>query len=188
MPIPLRPLAALFCLLTLIGAGCDDPECGAGSAPTAGIILNSPSGVVTYGNFRSSPNNDCTPPGASVPALTIEGQQVEPPPSGLAPPLVLCLPRPNHIDGSSVDLGLASTDPLQLVNLDAAIDSCTLAIDRSAAVAASARFRGFCDGGRHPDGYAMAITGELGIVRRCGSADEPVTATLDGEVAVSTTF
>lgn len=174
--------------LCALAAGCgEDPVCGPGSAPAAGISAAVAGEAVTYGGFTSSPNNDCPAPGGGPTSLTIEGTQ-----AGLGPEerfsITLCLPRPDRLGGDPVPL--SDTDLVQLVDVNARLaDDCRLRLDYADAPQGTAGFAGYCDDGLHGSGYALTLDGEVAGTRICpdgmgGTTEEPVTITLTGSSAV----
>jgi hypothetical protein len=182
-----RPAAARAALLLgLLGsalAGCGDETCGPGDAPAAGVEVVTTDGAIVYGAFTSSPNNDCTPPGAAVTSLTVDGfqQGVEPP----VPTLTLCIPRPDRIGGGPLALGLTDTDPVRLVDVNAVQAGCSLALDRSDTPSATATLSGVCGNGADPAGFALALAGALNLRRSCGDAVDTVIVELRGRAAVT---
>ena len=180
------PLAAL--LLACAGAaGCggDDGEaCGPGEAPPDGITLAVGAEEVTFGEVRSSPNNDCTPPGEDGPtSLTIEAAQLDPAYDG--PGLILCLPRPDELGAGPVPLNDASlVEVIDLFGQDAA--GCDLRLDRMRSAGGSITFTGLCEAGVHPDGYAIELAATLPVTRTCpGDPASEEEASLTGTAAVS---
>lgn len=172
-------LATLPCLCLAAACGGDDDEtCGPGDA-AGGLAV----GDLTFDDFRSSPNNDCTPmQGREPTSVTIQGDQSAPDGAGF---LVLCLPRPDEIGGDPISL--ADTDRVQVVDLfgkDA--DDCTVRVDDASD--ASVTFTGFCADGTDDAGYALALEGTISVTRTCG-VDDPVAEDLEvsGTTAVVAT-
>ena len=183
--------AAAACVLGGLGCGGDDAVCGPADAPLAGAAVaiegNPGGGTIAYGDFTSSPNNDCPPPGGGPTSLTIEGTQTD-----LAPgerfSMVLCLPRPDEIGGESV--ALDDDRLVQLIDVNARLDGdCTLRLDASTPPSGTITFSGYCGDGNAGSGYALIFDGSATGTRTCpdgagGSTDEPATITLTGSVAV----
>ena len=176
----------MFALVVAFAACSDDKQCGPGAAPLE-LAMKVGTSTVTYGNFVSSANNDCNPPGSSGPiSLTVDGTQTDPPtPSDFF--ITFCLPRPSELE--SAPTAITDTSLIQIININANIDNCTLSVDRNQAMTGTADFDGLCDGGTHPDGYAMALATTVGGTRTCDMAVpptmEPVMMEIIGSVAVS---
>lgn len=184
--------------LAALAPGCGgdgDEVCGPGETPPDGVTAAIPGASITYGDFTSSPNNDCPPAEGRPTSLTIEGTQ-----AGLLPgqrfSMVLCLPRPVELDQLEVDeLGAATValdddDLVQLIDVNAALaDDCRLRRNSAMAPAGTITFSGYCEAGLATDGYALTFDGSAPGIRRCsdgmgGFTEEPVTITLSGTVAV----
>ncbi len=189
-PIPSssdRRLATLLGLaLAATAAGCsDDAACGPGDAPTAGVTLTVAGETITYGGFVASMNNDCTIAGSGVISVTIHGSQ-----SDATQALTLCLPRPDLLTATPVDLVRDPTPPLaddraQVVDVSANLaGGCTVAKDPAGTPTGTATFVGYCADGYDPAGYAIAFAGEVPLVRTCGAIEAQVTGTLGGRVSV----
>ena len=163
--------------------------CGPADAPLAGatVAIEGDPGGIAYGDFTSSPNNDCPPPGGGPTSLTIEGTQTD-----LAPgerfSMVLCLPRPDEI--GSAPISLDDDQLVQLIDVNARLDGdCTLRLDASTPPSGTVTFSGYCGDGNAGSGYALTFDGSAAGTRTCpdgagGSTDEPATITLTGSVAV----
>jgi hypothetical protein len=165
---------------TLALAGCGDEVCGPGDAPPDGVVASVAGETIRYGGFTSSPNNDCTPPGAQATSLTVDGRQLDPQPSG-SYGITLCIPRPGDLNGALVTLG--DPDRLQLIDIYAELaDGCLVQFDRTGQLSGTASFEGFCGDGTDPAGYAIAFDAGVPVTRMCdGQAD---TLQLSGRVAV----
>jgi hypothetical protein len=166
--------------LCVLGSGCggDDESCGPGDLADPGLTLARTDGEVRFGEFTSSPNNDCT--SGEVTSLTIEGRQVEP--SGESPGLVLCAPAPDRIDETAVALDDESR--IQIIDLFGAIDGCTLTLDRQGQVSGTILFSGFCDNGTSASGYAITLDGELPINESCVDSEDSYSVALRGTAHV----
>lgn len=188
----LGALGVAACVLGSAGCGGEDAVCGPADAPPAGatVAIGGPGGdaTIAYGDFTSSPNNDCPPPGGSpITSLTIEGTQ-----TGLAPDerfsMVLCLPRPDEI--GSAPIALDDDSLVQLIDVNARLDGdCFLRLEAGTAPSGTITFAGYCDDGSAESGYALTFDGSAAGIRTCldgagGSTDEPATITLTGSVAV----
>jgi hypothetical protein len=173
----------ILCILLagVSAAGCDgNTECGPGAAPAAGVALTIERGQLDYGDFRSSANNDCTPAGAEVTSLTIDGVQV-----GGTSFLTFCVPRPDRMGGAAVALGLSDDDVVRLVTVSGASDGCTLSLRRDEPPSATIQFHGYCDAGSHAAGYAISLVGTVEVDVACPSTPAAAaTATLAGTAVV----
>ncbi|HUQ08179.1 MAG TPA: hypothetical protein VM261_37050 [Kofleriaceae bacterium] len=171
-------------------AGCsdDDGNCGPGTAPADGITMTVGGETVTYGGFTASPNNDCRLANApaGVISVTVEATQV-----GGTFPFVLCLPRPDLLGADAVSLTPSrptpiETDRVMMVDSSASLSGgCTVAKDVTQMPSGTARFLGYCDGGKSTAGYAIELSGTVPLVRTCGGTMENVTGTITGTVAVT---
>ena len=151
-------------------------DCGPGGAPADGVTVTAGAGAgggesesATFGQFSSSPNNDCPPPGGDGPtSLTVQGGQVDP--ADPARFLVLCLPRPDRIGAAPI--ALDDAELVQVVDLVAApADGCRLTLDRDRGLTGQVTFSGFCDDGTSPDGYAVAFDATIPLLRVCPAGD-----------------
>jgi hypothetical protein len=163
-----------------LAPGCGDEVCGPGDAPNAGVTLAVDGRALSFGDFTSSANNDCTPAGAEVTSLTLEGFQ-----QGVADhQLTFCLPRPDRIGEEPIPI--TEVARLEVIDVVAADDGCTLTLDRDRPLAGTARFEGYCAAGGDPAGYALSFDAQLPLVRTCGDADPAdVSGELSGRTAVS---
>jgi len=187
--IPIRDprlAAAAVALVAAAAAGCSGDSCGPGDAPAAGVTLTVAGETVSYGGFTASENNDCTISGAGVISVSVHGSQ-----TGSGSALTLCLPRPDLLGADPVALVPGRVPPqpddrVQIIDLSASLSGgCTLARDPAAAPSGTAGFAGYCDGGRDPAGYALSLSGQVPLVRTCGTTVDNLTGTLAGRVAVS---
>ena len=173
--------------IALAGCSDDDGNCGPGGAPADGITMAVGSETVTYTGFTASPNNDC--PLASAPAgvvsVTVEASQV-----GGTFPFVLCLPRPDLLGADAFPLTPSrptpiETDRVMMIDSSASLSGgCTVAKDVTQMPTGTARFLGYCDGGKSTAGYAIELSGTVPLIRTCGASMENVTGTIAGTVAV----
>ncbi len=135
--------------LTSAAACGDDPACGPDEA--ADLVLGSTSGsdeLVQWGEFQSSPNNDCGEPGGPV-SLTVEGKQV-----GVAlQSIVLCMPRPDKLAGKTIDIGNSSR--VRLIDVFSFQSGGQGSLDRTRAASGTIGFTGICDDGLDPAGYSL---------------------------------
>lgn len=170
------PLAAL--------PACGEP-CGPGDAPASGVTATAGGTSVAYGQFTTSPNNDCSVAGHPT-SLTLDGIQTDP---AASPPLHLtfCLPRPDEIGGDPIPLD--DTQRIEVIDLFAEMGDCFLSLDRTAPPTGSITFSGYCDDGTDPAGYAIAFDGAVAGTLSCpdgdGGTDQSVTVTLGGQAAVT---
>jgi hypothetical protein len=184
---PSATSALALAALAALAAGCGgggDGDCGPGGAPASGVTVAAGGEGVEFGQFRSSPNNDCTAPGGGPTSLTVQGGQTDP--ADPARFLVLCLPRPDRIGGDPIALG--DEELVQLVDLTATVDGeCRVDLDRDRAPAGTVAFGGFCgDGG--DAGYSLAFDATVPLLRSCpgDTGDpEPVDGELGGAAAVT---
>ncbi len=170
----------------MIAGGCsDDASCGPGAAG-ATLTLTVGGEVVTYGEFTSSVNNDCTIFETGVISVTIHGNQI-----GGTGALTLCLPRPDLLDAETVAfaptrLPPAADDRVQLVDASATLAaSCSIVREQASVPAATATFTGYCAGGTDPAGYGLTLAGAVGLRRTCAGNTESVAGTLAGSAAVA---
>ena len=171
----------------MASAGCPgDDDCGPGGAPAAGVTLTVEGETVAYGGFTASVNNDCTISGAGVISVSVHGTQ-----TGGSQALTLCLPRPDLLGADPVALVPSRVPPraedrAMVIDTSAALaGGCTVQKDVTGEPAGTARFAGYCDGGAHPGGYALELSGTVPLVRTCGATMDEVTGTLAGTVAVA---
>ncbi len=178
----------LFAGLTGLGCGGDEAECG----PPAGLVSAGVSAQVdaveiVYGDFTSSPNNDCPPAEGGPTSLTIEGLQREPATDGRFS-VVFCVPRPDEIGSEPVAI-----DDLRLLDLsdvNAELDErCTLRRDYDQAPSGTVEFVGYCDAGLNQAGYVLTLAATVPGVERCTDdngdrVETPVSITLSGSAEV----
>jgi len=174
------PVLPALAALAALAAGCNGEEqCGPADAADD-VTLAVGGEPLAFGEFHSSPNNDCPPPEGGPTSLTVTGLQVDP---AAQRAIVLCLPRPDQIGSDPV--ALDDADLVQVVDVngqDAA--GCLLSLDRSRAIEGSAAFSGYGDGGAAPAGCALASEATVPLTRLCGEEESAVTATLAGTAAV----
>ena len=179
---------ALAVALALASAGCgdDDATCGPGDAPASGLTLTVAGETVSFGSFTASENNDCTDFSSGVISVSVHGTQ-----AGGAQPLTLCLPRPDLLGATPVAVVPNRNPPMagdrvQLVDVSAGLaGGCAVVLDAAAAPTVTATFTGYCDGGKDPAGYAVALSGDVTLTRTCNGTTDTVTGTLGGQVAVT---
>ena len=178
-------------LLAGIGlwAGCDDGGarvCGPGDAPAAGVTSSAgeAGATIAYGQFTSSPNNDCPRPGGGLTSITVDGVQTDPTPS-IPYHMTFCLPRPEQIDDGPISL--ADDSLVQVIDVWAELpDGCRLHLDRSAPPEGTIEFLGYCEAGLAPEGYAITLDATIPGERICDDLpNEPVTIYLGGTVSVA---
>jgi hypothetical protein len=163
----MRPtLAVLFSLTTLLVAqGCDEDEvCGPveGSASTLSAPIGETS--VVWTDWHSSPNNDCGETGGPV-SLTLDAQQMG---SNFA--LTLCLPRPDKLSSTPVDIALESR--VQIIDIFADVGpTCVASLDRSTAPSGTIAFPGICGNGDGEEGYSLELDFTVPMTVTCDGAD-----------------
>ena len=168
----------------LVACGGDDEECGPGDAPADGITVTTSDGAVSYATFTSSPNNDCTPPDGSATSITLDGIQSAPTPTGFAPHIAFCIPRPDEVAvGTALQLGLTDDDDVRLVDVSGDQAGCIYTLDRTNAPTATITLEGYCGDGLNSAGYSFSLAGDVALTRSCPDA-ETLTATVSGRAAV----
>lgn len=170
--------AALALAVPACGNG-DDRVCGPGDAPAEAITLTGSELDVRYGGFVAGPNNDCPDPDDpdAPTSLTIVGTQV-----GTEFPLTLCVRRPDRLADAPAQLGAG----VVIEDVGADTGGCTLRLDRQgAAPTGTLTATGLCDDGADAAGFAMALAGEVSVIRTCGDVSESLRVTLSGRVAVA---
>jgi hypothetical protein len=176
----------------LVGCSSDDDgiteTCGPSGAPTIGMTMQVGTEIVTYGGFAASENNDCTIPSSGVISVSVHGMQ-----NGGDQPFTLCLPRPDLLGPMEVPLVPSRVPPMEtdramLIDTGAALsDGCIISKDITQLPTATVRFLGYCDGGAHPDGYAVEVSGNVPLIKNCNAVETQVTGILGGRVAVEVT-
>jgi hypothetical protein len=164
-------------LATLLG-GCGDPVCGPADDALPAVTATMGSSEVTWDQWRSSPNNDCGEPDGPI-SLTLEAQQ-----DGSSFALTLCLPRPDKLSASPVDINEATR--VQIIDIFAEVgDGCMASLDRSRAATGTIGFPGLCGDGDGPDGYGLDLRFSAPMTIACDGAD-PVAEVMQfsGAVAV----
>lgn len=167
----------------LAAAGCSDDEvCGPGDIAAAGATATSGADSVSYGDFWSSPNNDCSQMGHPT-SLTLEGKQVD---GNFF--LTFCIPRPDEIGDTPI--ALDDLEHIEVITVSGDIgDGCLILRDPAVTPTGTIEFIGYCDEGLAEDGYAIRLSGTVGGTRSCNGTDagttmESITIDLAGEVAV----
>jgi hypothetical protein len=172
-------LLALAALAALITAACSGgPSCGPGDIAGDGLSLAGTGVDVRYSDLHASANNDCPDPGApaGVVSLTISGKQ-----TGETFPIVLCIPRPDRLDGRDVHLD----QDVKIVDLGANLGGgCTLA-RASAAPSGTVGADGVCNNGKDAAGFALRFDGTVPMTKTCGASTTPIDLALTGSVAVA---
>jgi len=169
-----RGLAVALGALALAAGACSDPAtCGAGDAPADGIALTGAGLEVRYTGLRASQNNDCNPT-----SITLQGTQV-----GATSRFTLCIRDPDQLAGTPTTLGVG----VEVVDVRGAVGDCTVTLDGAGAPpSGSASAAGLCDGGVHPDGFALSLDGEVSITRTCtGMPPEALRVKLAGRAAIA---
>jgi hypothetical protein len=165
-------------------AGCgDDAVCGPpeGADPD-GIGATTPGGPVTWGDFDSSPNNDC-----GMQSLSVHGFQATPVlAGGITPPITLCIPQPSAIGADPITPGFTDDDTVRLVDFAGGdAEDCTFTVDRDVALAMTVAFTGFCDDGANAAGYGISRAGSVAVKRDCAGTITDATVQLSGTAPVS---
>jgi hypothetical protein len=162
-----------------LGAGCAGQECGPGEAPAAGVNALLAGQSISYGGFTSSPNNDCSVPGAPT-SLTLDGVQTDPAPSRTLH-LTFCLPRPDRLGSGPV--ALDDTERVEVIDIFGELDDgCLFLLDRDVPPTGTIDFQGYCDQGLDAAGYAVVLDGTVAATNMC--TGERVTVELGGSAAV----
>ena len=177
----MRIWQATLVLALCFPTACGNAPCGPGDAPSSGIAVTAGQLDFIYGQFRSSANNDCTPPGANVTSMTIDSLQVTDEGSFF---LTLCIPRPDEVGSAPLNVGLTDNDEVRIVNTNGTLEGCALLLDFGTEPNATATFSGFCDDGSSEAGYSLALDGDINVTLDCGMGPQAQTATLSGVVAV----
>ncbi len=176
----------LFLSIISVAAGCSSPhnsvdapadDCGPGSAPANGLGVTGTGFAFTYQAQTASANNDCPDPAApqGVVSLTIEGSTADG--TGL---FTVCIKRPDHLGATALALG---TD-VQVVDVTGSASGCNYGVDPAAIPTGSVTATGVCANGTDPAGFALTITGSIGMRQTCGATVTPATGTLAGTTAV----
>ncbi len=179
------PLRQMLLPLTLaaISVNCgDDAVCGVAEDDSAQIVGSMTSENVAWENWRSSPNNDCGETGGPV-SLTIEADQ-----STMASRrLTLCLPRPDKLSSSPVDVNDRAL--IRVIDIFADIEggNCLASLDRSAPLTGTLAFPGICDAGLHPDGYGVLFDLSAPMTITCGADTRSEVMVFSASAAVTAT-
>jgi hypothetical protein len=174
-------IIALAIALATIGCGGDE-VCGPGEIAATGATATVGSDSVTYGDFWSSPNNDCSQMGHPT-SLTLEGKQVD---GNFF--LTFCIPRPDEIGADPI--ALDDLELIEVITVSGDIGGgCLITRDPAVTPTGTIEFIGYCDEGLAAEGYAIRLSGTVGGTRTCTGTDagttmEPITIDVAGEVAV----
>jgi len=177
----------LFLSIISVAASCsnshhnaDAPssDCGPGSAAANGIGVTGTGFAFTYQAQMASANNDCPDPAApqGVVSLTVEGSTADG--TGL---FTMCIKRPDHLGATALALG---TD-VQVVDVTGSAAGCNYGVDPTATPTGSVTATGVCANGTDPAGFALTVTGSIGMRQTCGATVTPLTGALAGTTAVS---
>jgi hypothetical protein len=173
-----RSIALALMASSVFIAGCDDEVCG--PSEDSATTLSAPIGdaSVVWTDWRSSPNNDCGETGGPV-SLTLDAQQ-----EGSNFALTLCLPRPDKLSASPIDIALATR--VQVIDIFADITAtCVASLDRSAAPTGTIAFPGICGDGDGPEGFSLELDFSVPMIVMCeGAEPESQLMQLSGLVAV----
>jgi hypothetical protein len=124
-----------------------------------------------------------------VVSLTVYGPQATP--AGAAF-VSLCLPRPDLVRaGDTLPLDphnqpALDADRVHVVDVQAELaDGCRWTLDGAAAPTGTATFAGYCGQGIEPEGWALALDGQVTVVETCpGGLERTLQVTLSGRAAV----
>lgn len=169
----------LFTMLSAVTvSGCDDEVCGASADSLASIATNLGDSEIIYGDWRSSPNNDCGETGGPV-SLTLDAQQ-----EGANFALTLCLPRPDKLSATPVTV--TETTRIRIVDIFADVgEGCIASLDRTREASGTIAFPGLCGDGDGPDGYSLDLEFTAPMTIACDGMDPEATQMqLSGLVAV----
>lgn len=175
-------MRASFPLLVVLGfcaaIGCEDEVCGPSEGSAQSITTAIGDASITYGEWRSSPNNDCGEPGGPV-SLTLDAQQ-----EGASFALTLCLPRPDKLSASPVDI--ADSTRVQIIDVFADVGAdCIASFDRTRPADGTIAFPGICGDGDGPEGYSLQLDARIPMSIACEGLDpEIVSMDLSGLIAV----
>lgn len=151
-------------LTSLLSVGCDDEVCGPIEGSQATLSASIGDASVTWTDWRSSPNNDCGETGGPV-SLTLDAQQ-----EGSNFALTLCLPRPDKLSASPVDIKLATR--VQIVDIFAQVDAdCVASLDRSTSPTGTIAFPGICGDGDGEEGYSLKLDASVPMTITCEGLD-----------------
>jgi hypothetical protein len=178
-------LAAAVTACAATGCGGSDNRCGPGDAPEVGLAVTGSATALSFGDLRSSINNDCrtSDAPAGVVSVTIFGAE-----TGGTGTLTLCIARPDLLAGQAQPLvqEASGVGGVHLVNLNGIAGGCNFSIDTAQPITGSATSSGLCDNGGNPAGFALTLDGALSLTRTCGTTVDALNVVLQGRVAVAT--
>ena len=179
--LPIRLVTALTLLATLPGCGGDDEVCGIEVDSQTSLEADLGGTAVTWVAWRSSPNNDCGEAGGPT-SLTLEATQ-----DGTNRGLTLCLPRPDKLSSSAVDV--SDDTRFRVIDVFADIDAgdCLASLDRQGSISGTASFPGICDDGQYPEGYSLELDMSVPMTITCGTDTTSKSMTFRAKVAVEAT-
>ena len=164
--------------------GCGN-SCGTMGAAMDGFVASGTGAQgaisLTFGTFKSSPNNDCrvTAPNGVV-SLTIEGTQM-----GGSGALVLCIPRPDLLETGTQPLGSGGSDVQYLGGSFTATDaSCSYTYDATMSPSGTVKAEHECNNGTSSAGFAIEVDGTIPLIQTCGTTMTSVMVTTSGTTAV----
>lgn len=160
----------------------DDAVCGIAEEDSAQITGSMTSEDVVWENWRSGPNNDCGETGGPV-SLTVEADQS----TMAARRLTLCLPRPDKLSSTPVDVNDSAL--IRVIDIFADVESgnCLASLDRSMPLTGTLAFPGICDDGLHEDGYGILFDLSAPMTITCGADTRSEVMVLSASAAVTAT-
>jgi len=173
------PHKVLFLCSAVLAGGCgEDAVCGAPPDTPTTIVATIGGSDFILADWKSSPNNDCGEPDGPT-SLTVEGIQ-----QGTSIGLTLCLPRPDKLSETAVDV--ADTSLVRIIDIFSEPDpGCTASLDRSSDPIGTVGFPGICGDGANPPGYALNFDLSVPMSVSCGDgAASSESLTLQGLVQV----
>lgn len=173
-----------LCVCALACGGSNDAPCGVGDAGSGAIALRGGGVDTEIGGLRWGQNNDCPAGGTAVVSVTISGGQTSPRADSYG--LGLCLPRPDQIDASAVDLSDATR--VQLVGASGTVDGCSIMMTSGARPSGTVTFSGLCT--QAGAAWLMTLAGQVAGTKRCQSdgglgTPEAVTIELAGQALIT---
>jgi hypothetical protein len=160
----MRRTAALLLLNSLcLTTACGDDSCGPVAESESVIPASMATDEILWTNWRSSPNNDCGETGGPI-SLTVEADQM-----GSDRAITLCLPRPDKLSGSPVEV--TDTTRIRIIDIfaDLSEPGCLASLDRSMAASGQVAFPGICGDGQDSAGYSIDFDISVPMTVTCGA-------------------